>query len=138
MVPRALQNLQLAPNAVKKIIITPNPNSANAVAPSRHNEHHFVSSDMVRDIVIGLADGLTVPFALAAGLAGTISASHLVVVAGLKARGPSKTKKGRPSRTALPLSAADPLKADTHKRVAQFAAQIPSELRIQVAASRRE
>jgi VIT1/CCC1 family predicted Fe2+/Mn2+ transporter len=60
-----------------------NPNSANAVAPSRHNEHHFVSSDMVRDIVIGLADGLTVPFALAAGLAGTISASHLVVVAGL-------------------------------------------------------
>jgi len=38
---------------------------------------------MVRDIVIGLADGLTVPFALAAGLAGTISASHLVVIAGL-------------------------------------------------------
>jgi len=60
-----------------------NPSNANAIAPSRHNEHHFVSSDMVRDIVIGLADGLTVPFALAAGLAGTISASHLVVVAGL-------------------------------------------------------
>ena len=38
---------------------------------------------MVRDMVIGLADGLTVPFALAAGLAGTLSASHLVVIAGL-------------------------------------------------------
>ena len=37
----------------------------------------------MRDIVIGLADGLTVPFALAAGLAGAVSASHLVVIAGL-------------------------------------------------------
>jgi VIT1/CCC1 family predicted Fe2+/Mn2+ transporter len=38
---------------------------------------------MVRDLVIGLADGLTVPFALAAGLAGAIAASRLVVTAGL-------------------------------------------------------
>jgi VIT1/CCC1 family predicted Fe2+/Mn2+ transporter len=60
-----------------------NNTSANAIAPSRHHEQHFVSSDTVRDIVFGLADGLTVPFALAAGLAGTISASHLVVIAGL-------------------------------------------------------
>ena len=60
-----------------------NSSSANAIAPSRHNEHHFQSSDTVRDIVIGLADGLTVPFALAAGLAGAVAASHVVVVAGL-------------------------------------------------------
>src|SRR5208283_549683 len=48
-----------------------------------HVEKHFESSAMVRDIVIGMADGLTVPFALAAGLTGAITASRLVVVAGL-------------------------------------------------------
>ena len=36
----------------------------------RHPEYHFGQSDAVRDVVIGAADGLTVPFALAAGLAG--------------------------------------------------------------------
>jgi VIT1/CCC1 family predicted Fe2+/Mn2+ transporter len=52
-------------------------------APTRdHHEIHFTSSEAVRDIVIGLADGLTVPFALAAGLAGAVSAAHLVVTAG--------------------------------------------------------
>jgi VIT1/CCC1 family predicted Fe2+/Mn2+ transporter len=48
-----------------------------------HHETHFTSSDTVRDIVIGLADGLTVPFALAAGLAGAVSATRLIVTAGL-------------------------------------------------------
>jgi len=48
-----------------------------------HIEGHFQSSDMVRDIVIGMADGLTVPFALAAGLTGAVNASKLIVVAGL-------------------------------------------------------
>src|SRR5579863_3260010 len=48
-----------------------------------HTEHHFESSETVRDVVIGMADGLTVPFALAAGITGAINASHLVVVAGL-------------------------------------------------------
>ena len=47
-----------------------------------HHEHHFESSDVVRDIVIGLADGLTVPFALAAGLAGAVDSGHLVIIAG--------------------------------------------------------
>jgi VIT1/CCC1 family predicted Fe2+/Mn2+ transporter len=46
-----------------------------------HVEKHFESSAVVRDIVIGMADGLTVPFALAAGL-GAIAASRTVVVAG--------------------------------------------------------
>src|SRR5579863_583733 len=49
----------------------------------QHTEHHFESSETVRDIVIGMADGLTVPFALAAGLAGAVDASRLIVVAGL-------------------------------------------------------
>jgi VIT1/CCC1 family predicted Fe2+/Mn2+ transporter len=48
-----------------------------------HSEHHFESSETVRDIVIGMADGLTVPFALAAGLTGAVDASRLIVIAGL-------------------------------------------------------
>jgi VIT1/CCC1 family predicted Fe2+/Mn2+ transporter len=50
---------------------------------SKHHEQHFQSSDSVRDVVIGLSDGLTVPFALAAGLAGALAATRLVVLAGL-------------------------------------------------------
>ena len=48
-----------------------------------HIEKHFTSSEAVRDIVIGMADGLTVPFALAAGLSGAIKTTHVIVVAGL-------------------------------------------------------
>jgi vacuolar iron transporter family protein len=48
-----------------------------------HTEHHFGASDVVRDIVIGMSDGLTVPFALAAGITGAHAAARLVVVAGL-------------------------------------------------------
>jgi VIT1/CCC1 family predicted Fe2+/Mn2+ transporter len=48
-----------------------------------HVEKHFEASDMVRDVVIGMADGLTVPFALAAGLSGTVSQTGIVVIAGL-------------------------------------------------------
>ena len=47
-----------------------------------HVEAHFTASEFVRDIVIGMADGLTVPFALAAGLTGAISQTHLIVAAG--------------------------------------------------------
>jgi VIT1/CCC1 family predicted Fe2+/Mn2+ transporter len=48
-----------------------------------HNEEHFQSSDMVRDIVIGMADGLTVPFALAAGLSGAVDSNTIVITAGV-------------------------------------------------------
>ncbi len=48
-----------------------------------HVERHSTASAMVRDAVIGMSDGLTVPFALAAGLSGAVSASSLVVTAGL-------------------------------------------------------
>src|SRR3989440_9139470 len=48
-----------------------------------HTEHHFTATEVVRDIVIGMADGLTVPFALAAGLSGTVASSSIVVIAGL-------------------------------------------------------
>lgn len=50
---------------------------------TKHIEGHFESSATVRDIVIGLADGLTVPFALAAGLSGAVASSRIVVLAGL-------------------------------------------------------
>ncbi|MEZ4664011.1 MAG: VIT1/CCC1 transporter family protein [Caldilineaceae bacterium] len=48
-----------------------------------HVEHHFSASATVRDIVIGMSDGLTVPFALAAGLSGAVAQTNLVVAAGL-------------------------------------------------------
>jgi VIT1/CCC1 family predicted Fe2+/Mn2+ transporter len=48
-----------------------------------HVEGHFESTESVRDVVIGLSDGLTVPFALAAGLSGAISSAHIIVLAGL-------------------------------------------------------
>jgi predicted membrane protein (TIGR00267 family) len=48
-----------------------------------HHERHLKSSDTIRDIVIGMSDGLTVPFALAAGLSGAIASSSIVVTAGI-------------------------------------------------------
>ena len=48
-----------------------------------HTEHHFTATEVVRDIVIGMSDGLTVPFALAAGLSGTVQSTRIVVIAGL-------------------------------------------------------
>lgn len=58
---------------------------AAAIVKARreHEERHSGANDRVRDIVIGLADGLTVPFALAAGLSGAVSSTRLVVLAGL-------------------------------------------------------
>jgi len=48
-----------------------------------HTEKHFEASATVRDVVIGMADGLTVPFALAAGLSGTVKDTWIIVVAGI-------------------------------------------------------
>lgn len=52
-------------------------------AATPHAEKHFESSKLVRDVVIGMSDGLTVPFALAAGLSGAVNSTHVVVLAGL-------------------------------------------------------
>ena len=48
-----------------------------------HEEQHFTASELVRDIVIGMSDGLTVPFALAAGLTGAVAQSGVIVTAGI-------------------------------------------------------
>jgi vacuolar iron transporter family protein len=52
------------------------------VPQTPHVERHFTAGDRVRDIVIGMSDGLTVPFALAAGLSGAVASSRLIVTAG--------------------------------------------------------
>lgn len=49
----------------------------------QHIEQHFSGSATVRDVVIGMADGLTVPFALAAGISGALTSTHIVVTAGI-------------------------------------------------------
>lgn len=48
-----------------------------------HKEKHFMSSEIVRDIIIGVSDGLTVPFALAAGLSGADVTSSIILIAGI-------------------------------------------------------
>ncbi len=48
-----------------------------------HNEEHFTASDRLRDSVIGLSDGLTVPFALAAGLSGVVNSNHIIIIGGI-------------------------------------------------------
>jgi len=47
-----------------------------------HIEKHFTAGETVRDIVIGMSDGLTVPFALAAGLSGAVSSTNVIITAG--------------------------------------------------------
>ena len=49
---------------------------------TQHEERHFTASELVRDIVIGMSDGLTVPFALAAGLSGAVDSTRVVITAG--------------------------------------------------------
>jgi vacuolar iron transporter family protein len=49
----------------------------------QHIEHHFTGSERVRDIIIGMSDGLTVPFALAAGLSGVSNSTTIVITGGL-------------------------------------------------------
>jgi vacuolar iron transporter family protein len=53
------------------------------VPSTPHIERHFTAPETVRDAVIGMSDGLTVPFALAAGLSGAVASSRIVVLAGL-------------------------------------------------------
>lgn len=48
-----------------------------------HVEQHFTAGETIRDIVIGMSDGLTVPFALAAGLSGAVSSTAIIITAGL-------------------------------------------------------
>jgi VIT1/CCC1 family predicted Fe2+/Mn2+ transporter len=53
-----------------------------SVPRHRHTEQHFQGSEVVRDVVLGMSDGLTVPFALAAGLTGAVASARIILVAG--------------------------------------------------------
>jgi VIT1/CCC1 family predicted Fe2+/Mn2+ transporter len=57
--------------------------TSRGVPRHHHAEAHFEGSETVRDVVLGMSDGLTVPFALAAGLSGAIANSRVVLVAGV-------------------------------------------------------
>jgi VIT1/CCC1 family predicted Fe2+/Mn2+ transporter len=48
-----------------------------------HEEQHLKSSELITDVVIGMSDGLTVPFALAAGLSGALDSTGIIIIAGL-------------------------------------------------------
>jgi VIT1/CCC1 family predicted Fe2+/Mn2+ transporter len=48
-----------------------------------HHEEHLQSAAWLTDIVIGMSDGLTVPFALAAGLSGAVSSTGIIIIAGI-------------------------------------------------------
>src|SRR5262245_5070336 len=48
-----------------------------------HKEEHLKNSDLLTDVVIGMSDGLTVPFALAAGLSGAVNSTSIIVIAGI-------------------------------------------------------
>ncbi|KAF7827605.1 vacuolar iron transporter 1-like [Senna tora] len=50
---------------------------------NHHKEKHFTAGEIVRDVIIGVSDGLTVPFALAAGLSGANASSSIVLTAGI-------------------------------------------------------
>ena len=55
----------------------------NRMPQTPHVEKHFTGSENIRDIVIGMSDGLTVPFALAAGLSGIANSTAIVITGGL-------------------------------------------------------
>jgi predicted membrane protein (TIGR00267 family) len=65
-----------------KSIVASNPQE-KTMQNNVHPEPHFMASNTVRDVVIGMSDGLTVPFAIAAGMSGASVASHVVIIAGL-------------------------------------------------------
>ncbi|KAI4369044.1 hypothetical protein MLD38_017536 [Melastoma candidum] len=59
------------------------PQKQALLGPGQHVEPHFTAREIVRDIIIGASDGLTVPFALAAGLSGASVNSSIVLTAGI-------------------------------------------------------
>ncbi|CAA0811515.1 Vacuolar iron transporter 1 [Striga hermonthica] len=56
---------------------------SNEALLNQHKEKHFTAGEIVRDIIIGVSDGLTVPFALAAGLSGANASSAVILTAGV-------------------------------------------------------
>jgi vacuolar iron transporter family protein len=57
--------------------------NSTSISKDIHREEHLGSSAFITDIVIGMSDGLTVPFALAAGLSGAVHSNAVVITAGI-------------------------------------------------------
>jgi len=98
---------------------------------ARHVEKHFTAGQTVRDIVIGMADGLTVPFALAAGLSGAVSSTAIIVTAGLAEIAAGSIAMGLGGYLAA-KSDAEHYESE-RKREKREVAQIPEEEREEVA-----
>ena len=96
-----------------------------------HTEKHFTSSEMVRDIVIGMSDGLTVPFALAAGLSGAIDHSSIIITAGLAEMAAGSIAMGLGGYLAA-KSDQDHFKSERDREVREVR-EIPQEERKEVA-----
>jgi VIT1/CCC1 family predicted Fe2+/Mn2+ transporter len=71
------------PNVFKKIRTTFVSKIAYSIMSHHHHEEHLESSDFIKDVVIGISDGLTVPFALAAGLSSAVDSNALIITAGI-------------------------------------------------------
>ncbi|XP_057537925.1 vacuolar iron transporter 1-like [Amaranthus tricolor] len=63
--------------------LTASSNAQKTTLLKQHKEKHFTAGEVVRDIIIGVSDGLTVPFALAAGLSGANASSSIILTAGI-------------------------------------------------------
>src|SRR5438445_5990210 len=101
-----------------------------------HIERHFTASAIVRDVVIGMADGLTVPFALAAGLSGAVQEAGIIVTAGLAAIAAGSIAMGL-GRYLAAKSDAERYATD-ERREHQGVIEIPREERKEVADILRE
>lgn len=99
--------------------------------PKAHAEQHFTASETVRDIVIGMSDGLTVPFALAAGISGAIAVSHIVVTAGVAELAAGGISMGLGGYLAARTDAEHFL--SEQRREAQEVREIPKEEKAEVA-----
>src|SRR5215813_10248450 len=98
---------------------------------ARHVEKHFTGGNTVRDIVIGMSDGLTVPFALAAGLSGAVTSTAIIVTAGLAEIAAGSIAMGLGGYLAA-KSDAEHYESE-RKREKREVAQIPEEEREEVA-----
>src|SRR5881296_1738760 len=99
--------------------------------PTPHIEKHFTASEVVRDTVIGMSDGLTVPFALAAGLTGAVDSSAIVLTAGMAEIAAGSIAMGLGGYLAARSDAEH--YASERERERQEVAQIPEEERREVA-----
>ena len=100
------------------------------IAP--HSEQHFTGSETVRDVVIGMSDGLTVPFALAAGLSGAVQNHWLVVIAGAAEMAAGSIAMGLGGYLAA-QSDADSYRAEVRRETEEIA-QVPDVERDEVRA----